>query len=88
MRGCAFSASGSALASLVKAAVAKAPDTRELDDGFDGGGGVRLHPPHLEDSLAFLASCFQVRSQAMGAAPPRPRGVKWEALALQTLHDQ
>ena len=31
--------------------IAKDPTTSQLEDGPDGGGGVRLFPPHLEDVL-------------------------------------
>ena len=32
------------------------PAEAPLAQGFDGGGGVRLFPPHLDDSIAFLAT--------------------------------
>ena len=31
--------------------IAKDPTTSQLEDGPDGGGGVRLFPPHLDDVL-------------------------------------
>ena len=39
-------------------AIAREPTTAELSEGYDGGGGVRLHPPHLDDSLGNLDECF------------------------------
>ena len=39
---------------LTSAALARIPETHELDSGFDGGGGVRLHPPRLDDPLIYF----------------------------------
>ena len=53
------SASGSAkpvaLQRVSKSGVTRPPVDTPLSEGFDGGGGVRLHPPHLDEPLDVAA---------------------------------
>ena len=44
------------------------PHMSELHQGFDGGGGVRLYPPHLDEPLAEgdLDACFVPRNELGG----------------------
>ena len=39
-------------------AIARDPETRPLEEGGAGGGGVRLHPPHLEEALNEVSDAF------------------------------
>merc|ERR550537_1147682 len=47
------------LRKLTSHAVTRSPTEEPLQGGWAGGGGVRLYPPHLDDSLAHLANYFQ-----------------------------
>ena len=46
-------------------ALAAEPEESELTHGSEGGGGVRLKPPHLDDSLTTFASSFTLDSGTM-----------------------
>lgn len=47
--------------------MAKEPKTSGLADGPDGGGGVRVFPPNLSETLGSYAACFE--PQAMNMMP-------------------
>jgi len=52
------------LRKMTSKGLAREPETNEMMSGFEGGGGVRLHPPHLDEALATdLASCFVPATQ-------------------------
>ena len=62
------------LRKLTSHAVTRSPKEEPLQHGWAGGGGVRLYPPHLDDSLAHLANYFQCSPRCqdgedMSAAP-------------------
>ena len=66
------------LRKMTSKAVVRDPIFTHLDEGFDGGGGVRLHPPDLDNSLGDLNSCFVPDSRrgsssaSVGTPPPPP----------------
>ena len=39
--------------------LSKEPQQTPLPEGADGGGGVRIFPPNLHESLGSYAECFQ-----------------------------
>ena len=51
-------------------AMSKEPQQTPLPEGADGGGGVRIFPPNLHESLGSYAECFQTmpRTQSMAEA--------------------
>ena len=65
MRGRSGTGMPPALRNMSSSAVAREPEVKALDSGFDAGGGVRLHPPHLEEALGEAADAFT-------SATPRP----------------
>jgi hypothetical protein len=48
-------------------AISKDPVEAPLTEGADGGGGVRIFPPNLHESLGSYSDCFQTmpRTQSM-----------------------
>ena len=60
------------LRKMTKKAMAKEPMGTPLAEGVDGGGGVRLFPPNLIESLPEYSDCFStaVTSAAAAASPP------------------
>lgn len=55
-------APASLLRKMTSAALAREPEVASLQPGFEGGGGVRLHPPHLEDTLNYFEDKFMIES--------------------------
>jgi len=48
------------LGRYTKRGISKEPTEAPLTAGPDGGGGVRLFPPHLDEGLTQVASSFQL----------------------------
>ena len=76
MRGRSGTGMPPALRKMSSSAVAREPEVKALDSGFEAGGGVRLHPPHLEEALGEAKDAFT-------SATPRPK-LSWLRL---TVHD-
>ena len=43
-----------ALKRMSTSGITRPPTMSDMVEGFDGGGGVRLHPPHLDEALQQL----------------------------------
>jgi len=68
------------LRKMTSKGLAREPETSEMAGGFGGGGGVRLHPPHLDEALAIdLAECFVPvgGTQPARSAPAPGAGSQW-----------
>jgi len=82
------SSGGAILRQRTSRAITRDPMESELKAGWFGGGGVRLHPPHLDDSLLFLAIAFIIHREdgtatggAAGAAAKLSRQLQTKAKA-------
>ena len=55
------------LRKMTSSTLAREPEDSPHEGGFDGGGGVRLYPPHLEDTLNFYSDSLVIEKDARGS---------------------